>query len=431
MNTLGRYEIVSELGRGGMGVVYSAKDPKINRQVAIKCLHPSQGGGGEDDQKRFAKEMRALGRLIHQNIVSIFDADEDPVTGNAYIVMEYVEGRSLAQILSAGERLTIKQVREIGVQICMALDFAHEKGIVHRDMKPGNVLISSENQAVKLVDFGIARLEEEGFTQTSSFVGTPRYMSPEQCGGDVVEKRSDLFSASAVLYELLTLRKAFSGDSPAAIIHQVVSHRPDPPMNISKEVPKDLNDAIMRGLEKKPSDRFASCREMALAIAVSSEIKTVEDASPTIALDLDKTVESADAHAIPLLSPFRRKRYNVSKAVLIRAAILLALVSAFWIGLNLLPVSEMPQSPVLTAPLKSPIPNNTGTANFLIDPSGAEVFVDGNLKGISPLVISLPAGSHDIRILKSGYDTLEATIDLPTGGSVPIELKLEKQEDPQ
>jgi len=256
-------------------------------------------------------------------------------------------------------------------------------------------------------------------------------MSPEQCSGDVVEKQSDLFSASAVLYELLTLRKAFSGDSPAAIIHQVVSHRPDPPMNISKEVPKDLNDAIMRGLEKKPSDRFASCREMAMAIAVSSEIKTVEDASPTIALDLDKTVESADAHAIPLLSPFRRKRYNVSKAVLIRAAILLALVSAFWIGLNLLPVSEMPQSPVLTAPLKSPIPNNTGTANFLIDPSGAEVFVDGNLKGISPLVISLPAGSHEIRILKSGYDTLEATIDLPTGGSVPIELKLEKQEDPQ
>ncbi len=415
MNTLGRYEIVSELGRGGMGVVYAARDPKINRPVAIKCLHTDQGSGGED-KKRFAKEMRALGRLIHPNIVTIFDADEDTVTGNAYIVMEYVEGKSLAEILASGQKLTIKQVREIGVQICMALDFAHEKGIIHRDMKPGNVLISSENQAVKLVDFGIARLEEEGFTQTSSFLGTPRYMSPEQCTGDAVEKRSDLFSASAVLYELLTLRKAFSGDSPAAIIHQVVTHHPDPPMNISSEVLKDLSDAVMKGLEKKPADRFASCKEMAQAI--TGKIST-EESSSTISLESDKTVAAG---------PMRLKPYRKSVAVTSLLGIALLVGVALMIGFKKGNLSETPPpKPTLSTPAKQDVSLKTGSVDFLIDPSGAKVYIDGSERGMSPLLLSLPAGSHELKIVKEGYSVIEATIDVPVGGKVPIELKLEKE----
>ena len=362
MNMLGRYEILSELGRGGMGVVYSGRDPKIDRPVAIKCLHPNPGGGDED-KKRFAKEMRALGRLIHQNIVTIFDADEDPVTGSAYIIMEYVEGRSLAQILSAGERLSIKQVREIGVQICMALDFAHEKGIVHRDMKPGNVLLSAENQAVKLVDFGIARLEEEGFTQTSSFLGTPRYMSPEQCNGDTVEKRSDLFSASAVLYELLTLRKAFAGDSPAAIIHQVVTHRPDPPMRIAGEVPKDLNDAIMKGLEKKPSDRFTSCKEMARAIANESGMGAGEESSPTLSLDLDETDDVKRRHV-------RRGVNKKTVALAVGTVFLLGIL--FAVLLKSRPVPETPPVSVSPISTKPPATSDSGSIDFLVDPSGAK-----------------------------------------------------------
>ncbi len=427
MNTIGRYEIVSELGRGGMGVVYSARDPKINRTVAIKCLHP--GSGGDEDKKRFAKEMRALGRLIHQNIVTIFDADEDPLTGRAYIVMEYVEGKSLAEIVSSGQKLTIKQVRDIGVQISMALDFAHEKGIVHRDMKPGNVLISADNQTVKLVDFGIARLEEDGFTQTSSFLGTPRYMSPEQCTGDLVEKRSDLFSASAVLYELLTLRKAFSGDSPAAIIHQVITHRPDPPMRIANEVPKDLSDAVMKGLEKKPADRFSSCLEMAKALSVvtpsvmSSNLKA---SSAAILLDSDETIET---QTVPISGLQRHgKRRMLIVTTVLGIAIVLGVVLI--IGLKKgVPDFDTPSTQGLPAPVKPNVVPAEGTVDFLIDPAGAKVFIDGNERGISPLLLSLPAGSHELKVVKPGYNALEATIDVPAGEKSPIELTLEKKEE--
>ena len=482
MNHLGRYEITSELGRGGMGVVYLAKDPKINRPVAMKCLHLSQGGGNEE-KKRFAKEMRALGRLVHPNIVTIFDADEDPVTGNAYIVMEYVEGKSLAQILSEGQQLTINQIREIGVQICMALDFAHEKGIVHRDMKPGNVLIAYDaqelNQTVKLVDFGIARLEEEGATQTSSFLGTPRYMSPEQCNGDTIDKRSDMFSASAVIYELLTLRKAFSGDSPQAIIYQVITGHPDPPMNISKKVPKDLSDAVMKGLEKKPADRFTSCRKMALAMRGEAPSPSLwssfitscrkmalamkgqpapqggqrmqtesemagEESSPTLTLESDKTVDSSLAVGARLAggvlpTPLRRGGYRTTVIVVLGITLLLG--SALMIGpfalrgqraLRELKIPSFSETvPVLPAPVQPQAPENKGSAVFLIDPAGAKVYIDGGLSGISPLTISLPAGSHDIMIVKPGYNVLEATIHLPAGEKVPIELTLEKEKEGQ
>lgn len=423
MNTLGRYEIVSELGRGGMGVVYAARDPKINRSVAIKCL-TSQGSGNEEEKKRFAKEMRALGRLIHQNIVTIFDADEDPLTGCAYIVMEHVQGKSLAEILAAGQRLSVKQVREIGVQILTALDFAHEKGIIHRDMKPGNVLLSEDAQTVKLVDFGIARLEEEGFTQTSSFLGTPRYMSPEQCNGDAVGNQSDLFSASAVLYEILTLRKAFSGDSPAAIINQVMSHHPDSPMRISKEVPKDLSDAIMKGLEKKPSARFASCREMALTIGGTLPVR--EESASTLALDMDATIDAS----LPTPSS-RGGKYKVKVTLIVLCVAIFGLFAGWSLFNQPIPVSETPPSPVMLPPIlaPAPLPDTTGTVDFLVDPSGAQIFVDGNLKGVAPVSISLPAGSHEVKVIKTGYDTLEATIDIPAGGKVPVELKLVKQED--
>jgi len=432
MNHLGRYEITSELGRGGMGVVYLAKDPKINRPVAMKCLHLSQGGGNEE-KKRFAKEMRALGRLVHPNIVTIFDADEDPVTGNAYIVMEYVEGKSLAQILSEGQQLTINQIREIGVQICMALDFAHEKGIVHRDMKPGNVLIAYDaqelNQTVKLVDFGIARLEEEGATQTSSFLGTPRYMSPEQCNGDTIDKRSDMFSASAVIYELLTLRKAFSGDSPAAIIHQVVTHRPDPPMSISNEVPKDLSDAVMKGLEKKPADRFPSCREMAQALSVvtpSAMSPNLEASSATILLDSDETI---DSQTVPISGLQRHgKRRTLIVTAVLGVAIVLGVV--FIIGLKKgVPDFDTPSTQGLPAPVKPNVVPAEGDVDFLIDPAGAKVFIDGNERGMSPLLLSLPAGPHELKVVKPGYNLLEATIDVPAGETTPIELTLEKKEE--
>ncbi|MFQ5542726.1 MAG: serine/threonine-protein kinase [Nitrospiria bacterium] len=162
MNRLGRYDIIEEVGRGAMGIVYRGWDPKINRAVALKCLRPSVIELREGARKHFKQEMYALGRMIHPNIVTIFDAGEDPSTGYIYIVMEYVSGFSLAQLLKENSSLSMAQTLEIGAQVCRGLGFAHSKGVIHRDIKPGNILLSKDLKTLKITDFGIARLDTTG-----------------------------------------------------------------------------------------------------------------------------------------------------------------------------------------------------------------------------------------------------------------------------
>ena len=229
MTRLGRYEIIDEIGRGAMGIVYLGRDPRINRSVALKCLRGNLVDG-KSGARRFQQEMRALGRLIHPNIVTIFDAGEDRETGLSYIVMEYVAGPPLIRLIRNGTVFPPGQVVEIGLQICGGLDFAHTKGVIHRDIKPGNILYSGDRQTVKITDFGIARLDRIGLTQTDRLTGTPQYMSPEQARGETLDGRSDLFSVGVLLYELLTGEKPFKGESLTAVMHQVLNHTPYPPL---------------------------------------------------------------------------------------------------------------------------------------------------------------------------------------------------------
>jgi len=263
MNTIGKYKILAELGRGGMGVVYKALDPDINREVAIKTI--PYGLIVEDDKKerlmkQFTVEAQAAGRLNHPNIVTIHDVGREGEL--AYIVMQYIEGRSLKQVIDAGEPLTLDQIMAVSISVCKALDYAHSHGIVHRDIKPANILIGKTGQPF-IVDFGVAKLESTTLTATGVAVGTPSYMSPEQISGKKVDKRSDVFSLGAVLYELFEGRGPFAADTVTTAIHKVLDEEPPPLKKMKKILPEGLEAVVRKALAKAPHDRYQSCAELA------------------------------------------------------------------------------------------------------------------------------------------------------------------------
>ncbi|TAJ96314.1 MAG: PEGA domain-containing protein [Candidatus Manganitrophaceae bacterium] len=415
MKSLGRYEILLEIGRGAMGIVYLGSDAKIHRQVALKCLRPELFEASEETRKRFQQEILALGRLIHPNIVTIFDAGEDAATRTAYIVMEYVEGTSLGQLLKKGTPLSIDQVTRIGIDICRALDFAHSKGVIHRDIKPGNILLTSELGTIKVTDFGIARLDEGGQTQTDHLLGTPQYMSPEQCKGEKVDGRSDLFSVGALLYELLTRQKPFPGENVAAIMHQVLSKTPAPPATLSPDIPKPLSDLVMKALEKEPGQRFQSGAEMADALSsVSSHrepARPVGEERPTLAL-------SGSQDEIPPTPAAQRRRWAWIPVAVAAAAIL-----GWW---SFKPRTEPTVAPTSETKTVAPVP--MGKVDLTSTPTGAEISINGEPKGPTPLRLDLPAGSHELVAKMKGHHPLEATISVASGETVPLNLKLTEEE---
>ena len=257
---LGRYEILAELGRGAMGIVYRARDPIIDRVVALKTIDLALTGAAlASFEERFFQEARSAGRLNHPNIVTIYDAGK--ADGVAYIAMEFLEGTSLREILDEQPPLPIARILEIAGQVARGLAYAHEHGVVHRDVKPANVIVL-RNRRPKITDFGIARLgETDGVA--SERAGSPKYMSPEQIRGDVtLDGRSDLFSLGTVLYEMLAGRPPFSGDDVTEIMRQVLEHTPPVPSVVDGHVPPELDGVVMRMLAKRPEDRYPSARSL-------------------------------------------------------------------------------------------------------------------------------------------------------------------------
>jgi serine/threonine-protein kinase len=259
----GRYEISGELGRGAMGVVYHAIDPVIGRAVAVKTLLLSEEGTGLTRAELLAKfqtEARAAGLLTHPNIVVVFDAGEED--GLFFITMELVEGKSLQNLLDAGQMFPIPRVLRIMEQTCSALQFAHDRNIIHRDIKPANLMLTPDD-TVKVTDFGTAKILQFGTVQqTAHVVGTPSYMSPEQIKGKVVDGRSDIFSLGVVLYEMVTGEKPFPGQNITTVIYKIVNEEPTAPRDIDSSIHAGLNDIIMKSLAKEPAARYQSCREL-------------------------------------------------------------------------------------------------------------------------------------------------------------------------
>jgi len=259
----GRYEIVGELGRGAMGVVYKATDPVIGRTVAVKTIKLSEEGTGLTRPElltRFQTEARAAGLLTHPNIVVVFDAGEED--GLYYITMELVEGKSLQALLDGGQAFSLPRVLRIMEQACSALQFAHERNVVHRDIKPANLMLTADD-TVKVTDFGTAKILQFGTVQqTAHVMGTPSYMSPEQVKGRAVDGRTDIFSLGVMLYEMVTGEKPFPGQNITTVIYKIVNEDPVPPRQIDPSIHPGISAVIMKALVKEPDARYQSCREM-------------------------------------------------------------------------------------------------------------------------------------------------------------------------
>ncbi|WP_105970212.1 Stk1 family PASTA domain-containing Ser/Thr kinase [Streptomyces geranii] len=357
----GRYELGQVLGRGGMAEVYLAHDTRLGRTVAVKTLRADLARD-PSFQARFRREAQSAASLNHPAIVAVYDTGEDYIDGTSipYIVMEYVDGSTLRELLHSGRKLLPERTLEMTIGILQALEYSHRSGIVHRDIKPANVMLTRNGQ-VKVMDFGIARaMGDSGMTmtQTSAVIGTAQYLSPEQAKGEQVDARSDLYSTGCLLYELLTVRPPFIGDSPVAVAYQHVREEPQPPSVFDPEITPEMDAIVLKALVKDPDYRYQSADEMRADIEACLDGQPVAAAHAMSSVgyggygypdDQATTALRSDAGATTMLPPMnpddggygyddrgprrrqQQKKSNTSTILLVVAG-LLVLVGAILIG---------------------------------------------------------------------------------------------------
>ena len=283
---IGRYTILKPIGQGGMGTIYLGRDPVIGRQVAIKVISVKPDLSEEQARQyreRFLREAQAAGALIHPNIVAVHDIGVDAEMGSPYIVMEYVPGRDLRQVMQDSVAMTSATAIRFVLPIAAALDHAHRRGIVHRDVKPANVLIGEDGE-VKIADFGVARLPGSDLTQVDQFVGSPGYVSPEQLKGEAIDGRSDLFALGVMLYQMLTGRLPFEGENVSELLYRVASEQAKPPSAVRRGVSPAFDPILARALSKDPGERYQTGKEMmeALAAVPVEEPEEIRPGSPEV-----------------------------------------------------------------------------------------------------------------------------------------------------
>lgn len=330
----GRYEILGQLGRGAMGIVYKARDPQIDRIVALKTI-PLHGQEPEEEaeyRRRFLNEAQAAGRLHHPGIVSVFDVGEEPENRDPYIVLEYVAGEALNRKLAREKKLPLEQALQLAVEVAEALDYAHAQGVTHRDVKPGNILITQDGHA-KIADFGIAKLNLAHFTLPGKVLGTPAYMAPEQLSGEGADGRSDLFSLGVILYAMTVGHSPFQGDSATTVCFKVANREPVPASALDLNLPRELDAIIARAMAKDPKERYQRGSEFAEALrqlqTVGKQTGTTTSLLTTPASGTKtKTKKTAPAPGLsgrPAVGP-------AYAAKLVRAAILKAPVKDLILG---------------------------------------------------------------------------------------------------
>ena len=296
---IGPYEIVRPLGKGGMGSVSVARDPAIDRLVAIKLLR--DGIDSPEIRERFKREARSAGKLRHPNIVTIFHVGE--YESRSFIVMEYIPGNTLAEIIKQQAPLTIGRKIRIMEELCRGLAYAHKAGIVHRDVKPLNILVDTEG-SVKILDFGIARIGEQGLTQLGMMMGTPSYMAPEQISPGVADHRSDVFAVGLVFYELLTYRRAFPRED-FSVLHQILHEEPLPVETLCPDIDPDVVKVLQRALLKKPDERYQDLGAMRQDLArIWARVHTPED-----------EITSEDTPTTPIPTPISTVRKDTPPLV--------------------------------------------------------------------------------------------------------------------
>jgi len=401
----GRYQIVKELGKGSMGVVYQAHDPHIDRLVALKALRQDRVSS-EDFVQRFLKEAKAIGRLAHPNIVTVYDVGRDH--GTIYIAMEFLEGNPLNEVIQ-GEKLGLEEIVNLGVQVAEALDYAHEKGIVHRDIKPTNIILTPDDQA-KITDFGIARIEDPSVTQQTQageILGTPVYMSPEQVMGRPVDGRSDLYSLGVILYELSTQKRPFGGSNLAAIFRAITQDTPAEPAKTDSSISRELSELVMKSLDRRPDKRFQTGKAMAKALKACLKVKKSKALPP---------------------KPIKKKPKPLGLVAFITLIVVsLAGGLAYYFTAKERPEQSIPSA--LESPLHDESPSAVEVARpalLKVDsvPTGAQVFLDGSFKGKTPMKFELPFGKYEVRLSLPDYDEWEAHLQLNKVGEIPLFVRL-------
>lgn len=461
-DTLGRYRIESVLGRGAMGEVYRAADPAIGRAVAIKTVRLDGAlldASADDLFERFRREARSAGRLKHPNIVSIYDYGEDD--GLYWLVMELVEGSTLAERIAAGGALAPAEACSIAVQACSALGVAHARGVVHRDIKPANLMIEAETGLVKVLDFGVARIDASELTRTGVVFGTPAYMSPEQILGRQIDHRSDLFSLGAVLYEALTGAKAFPGDHLATVTYRIVNDAPEG----FDAVPARLGDGtaavLSRALAKDPGQRFQSAGELAEAI------QTHALGAASVPGSWDAAAAAGGGGAAATIGPgtppggwapsgappggwspgatppggwapgtpaggVPTQRRSRRAPLLLGGGLVLALAAGVgaW---TMFGGSNRPgrssggagPGPVdAAATAVAPAPTAEARLALALDPAGAAATIDDSLEAADGDTLVLAAGLHRIRVAGDGSAPADTTVTLGAGETSTLEVAL-------
>ncbi|SAK74906.1 serine/threonine protein kinase [Caballeronia hypogeia] len=379
---LGKYRIESMLGAGAMGIVYRAFDPHIERHVALKTVRQElfESGERESLKARLRNEAQAAGRLVHSNIVGVYDYGETADT--AYIAMELVSGQGLKQRLDSGRPLEVATALDWFAQLLAALGYAHAHGVVHRDIKPANLLVNAQAR-LKVADFGVAHVESSTLTLAGAMIGTPSYMSPEQFTGEPVDGRSDLFSAAIVLYQMLTGCRPFAGASQAEVMRQVMHDTPRRPSACNPALPPALDDVLMRALSRSPEARFQTANGLRRALDDATDGTPL---TTTTTAEDDRTI--LEAQAVTLASGTGSWRGDSLPSLTMWPAAMLAPVET-QLAAQIGPVARLlvrraaariPDAPdlsALVALLAPHVPSDKGRAQFIA------AFADGSRAGMS------------------------------------------------
>jgi len=377
---LGRYHVRRKIGEGGMGVVYEGYDPFIARRVALKAIKQEFVVGPDADEflHRLQREAQAAGSLNHPNVVAVYDYCEDLTLGadsallhTPFIVMEYVEGRELASRFKSLERFALQEIQRIMGQILDALQYLHSQGVVHRDIKPGNIILLNDG-SVKVADFGIARIDSSTLTRAGSVMGSPNYMAPEQFGGQEVDNRCDLYAAAVILYEFLTGKLPFSG-APSAIMHQALYQLPPAPSAVSADAPKSFDKIMRRAMAKRPSERFQTATEFKQAIMAVS----APDTGAT------RTIVRPAAHRAPW-------RPSLATSAIIGALAVAGIVLAVFIGNRISRHASAGGQPFAESTAAAPREHQIQAASILpsFEATAARPLAD------TPGPAALPAATH-------------------------------------
>ncbi len=395
-----------------MGVVYKAHDPQINRSIALKVLREDRLTSA-DYVQRFLKEATAIGRLSHYGIVTVYDVGQDH--GTIYIAMELLQGQPLDQVGSSRE-FRLQDIIKVGVQVARALHYAHKMGIVHRDIKPPNIICTEEG-TTKVTDFGIAHIDDpdgQQMTRAGEILGTPVYMAPEQILGQPVDGRTDLYSLGVILYELSTGQRPFQGENLAAVFRAITSDDPISPEQLNPDISPELSRSILKAMARDPADRFASGHE--LADALTHSLSTLAQS--------------------PSLKPVSEKsRYRLQ-------FILIAIFLLSGAGLSAYYFLQRPETGTVSEPevpaknskiaslpsgdKKSKNDSQEKRAALKINshPEGAKFYLNGEYQGMTPIELDTAAAKQEVKLQLQGHLDWKAQLDFSKGGEIPLSIGL-------